>query len=391
MHFVIDKTILQQDTVYERVQYQFEDESFDTIPDLITSYVTSGKPITLASGARIQYPKNRMYPLSTNFSSKINYKTTQPKYTAHSISTTKCAIKKQRSRSLTPCEVNKTSQEKYNSADGIIDTSANFEKLFCNRNCDILNSSQSLPRTPRVFHNCSTQENNDKNVHNINETSTATFFEKYIAQQDDYINMPRSPPPKPLRIPTLMKLEFSESDTNIKQSSDGNFQFHRDLHRLTSYLYSGSDSGNGSGDSSLGTGNSDIADVNKHIGVVIKNPYISFFNHKLKNLGCNYADLEEELLTSSCESVYTSQFNLDNFHTILLPPNENKPLDKQALKGIKLILKETGSQVLANHLTKIDYEVIFAVEKKYGKNINKYFELGVLLEGGVIRQDLIER
>ena len=64
LHFMINKIILQPDTVYERVQYQFEDDPFDTVADLITSYVGSGKPITTVSGARIQFPKNRMYPLS---------------------------------------------------------------------------------------------------------------------------------------------------------------------------------------------------------------------------------------------------------------------------------------------------------------------------------------
>lgn len=56
--------LIQPETVYERVQYQFEDDAYDTVPDLITFYVGSGKPISVASGARIQYPCNRTYPLS---------------------------------------------------------------------------------------------------------------------------------------------------------------------------------------------------------------------------------------------------------------------------------------------------------------------------------------
>jgi SH2 domain-containing protein 3C len=56
--------VLQPDTVYERVQYQFEDEAFDTVPDLITFYVGSGKSISQLSGAKINTPRNRLYPLS---------------------------------------------------------------------------------------------------------------------------------------------------------------------------------------------------------------------------------------------------------------------------------------------------------------------------------------
>lgn len=56
--------VLQPETVYERVQFQFEEDAFDTVPDLITFYVGSGKPISAASGALIQFPCNRTYPLS---------------------------------------------------------------------------------------------------------------------------------------------------------------------------------------------------------------------------------------------------------------------------------------------------------------------------------------
>jgi len=35
---------------FNRIQYQFEDEPFDTVPDLITFYVGSGRAISAASG-----------------------------------------------------------------------------------------------------------------------------------------------------------------------------------------------------------------------------------------------------------------------------------------------------------------------------------------------------
>lgn len=56
--------LIQPETVYERCQFQFEDDAYDTVPDLITYYVGSGKAISMASGARIQTPCNRAYPLS---------------------------------------------------------------------------------------------------------------------------------------------------------------------------------------------------------------------------------------------------------------------------------------------------------------------------------------
>lgn len=56
--------MIQADTVYEKIQYQFEDDAYETVPDLITYYVGSGKAISMASGARVRYPCNRNYPLS---------------------------------------------------------------------------------------------------------------------------------------------------------------------------------------------------------------------------------------------------------------------------------------------------------------------------------------
>jgi hypothetical protein len=40
---------------FNRIQYQFEDEPFDTVPDLITFYVGSGKAISAASGIAFHF------------------------------------------------------------------------------------------------------------------------------------------------------------------------------------------------------------------------------------------------------------------------------------------------------------------------------------------------
>ena len=72
LHFVINKIICQPHTVYERVQYCFEEESFDTVPDLITFYVGNKRPVSLASGAVISRPINRTIPLSVNIQTQID-------------------------------------------------------------------------------------------------------------------------------------------------------------------------------------------------------------------------------------------------------------------------------------------------------------------------------
>ncbi|KAF8782418.1 Breast cancer anti-estrogen resistance like protein [Argiope bruennichi] len=64
LHFIIKKVILNPDTVYERFQYCFEKESFDSISDFITYYVGSKCPLSEASGVIISHPVNRVMPLS---------------------------------------------------------------------------------------------------------------------------------------------------------------------------------------------------------------------------------------------------------------------------------------------------------------------------------------
>ncbi|XP_060088222.1 breast cancer anti-estrogen resistance protein 3 isoform X1 [Heteronotia binoei] len=62
-HFKINKTILRLNEAYCRVQYQLEDESFDSIPGLVRCYVGNRRPISKQSGAIIFQPINRTVPL----------------------------------------------------------------------------------------------------------------------------------------------------------------------------------------------------------------------------------------------------------------------------------------------------------------------------------------
>lgn len=114
----------------------------------------------------------------------------------------------------------------------------------------------------------------------------------------------------------------------------------------------------------------------------------------LKNFDFDFKEAESKLLQMPQPPLdLSSKFDLDNFHPILLPVGENKPLDSQALKGVKLILKESGSRILANHLTKIDLEVLFddSCGEEGSKKLGTGIELCVLPHGQQLRLDLIER
>ncbi|KAM9110507.1 breast cancer anti-estrogen resistance protein 3 isoform 3-T5 [Megaptera novaeangliae] len=62
-HFKIRRTVLRLSEAYSRVQYQFETESFDSIPGLVRCYVGNRRPVSQQSGAIIFQPINRTVPL----------------------------------------------------------------------------------------------------------------------------------------------------------------------------------------------------------------------------------------------------------------------------------------------------------------------------------------
>uniref|UniRef100_A0A1Y1MWI1 SH2 domain-containing protein n=3 Tax=Photinus pyralis TaxID=7054 RepID=A0A1Y1MWI1_PHOPY len=432
LHFVINKIILQPDTVYERVQYQFEDDAFDTVPDLITFYVGSGKSITATSGAKIQFPKNRMYPLSfyaTKYTSPLNQsRVVSPATTPVANMQMRCSpinpgtykpspsptrisrdppprlpSKKQRSQSLTPSEVNRVAQEKCNSADGVIQFPIMTRSVGADTiNSDAKFSTHSLPRSPCTKLSLSPSTivlgRNSKNIARVtSDPSLSPCAERRIITSEDEC-APESPPPKPSRIPSIMRTESKDSDIiDGKQNIDVVFLPHGSLQRVTSYHASGSDSGNGSGDSALSSAAGDPIECNhRNSGVIIKNPRYNITNSEstttLKNFDFDCKEAEEKLLQmAQPELNLSSRFDLENFQTILLPVHENKPLDNQALKGIKLILKECGSKILANHLTKMDLDLVFGLPDNPYKKLGSGIELCSLPHGHQLRMDLIER
>ncbi|XP_044753073.1 breast cancer anti-estrogen resistance protein 3 homolog isoform X3 [Coccinella septempunctata] len=422
LHFVINKLVIQPDTVYERVQFQFEDDAFDTVPDLITFYVGSGKPITSLSGARIQFPKNRMYPLSF-YASKYPTPLPQSRLTSPATTPIGCShprhpslpgrnsgsptritrdnvprlpSKKQRSHSLTPNEVNRVAHEKCNSADGVIQSplmtrSAGPETVSSN----LKFSTHSLPRTTHAKLSLSVSSNTlGRNCRVTSDPTLSPCAERKLFDENDSL-LSESPPPKPSRVPGMHRTESRDSDVTDYQHTCG-FLTHGGVQRVTSYHASGSDSGNGSGDSALSSAAGDPIESQRNSGVIIKNPRYNMSTSEssttLKNFDFDSQEIEQKLLERCKEEIpILSRFDLDNYQTLLLPVNENKPLDAQALRGIKMILKDCGSRILANHLTRTDLDVIFKQDEKDPLQLKNGLELCTLPHGHQFRLDLIER
>lgn len=112
----------------------------------------------------------------------------------------------------------------------------------------------------------------------------------------------------------------------------------------------------------------------------------------LKNFVFDYAEAEKKLMEMpTIELDTSSRIDLDNFHTLLLPVSENKPLDAQALRSVKMMLKDSGSRILANHLTRADFDLVFGKDMEGESKFGRGIELCTLPHGHQFRLDLIER
>lgn len=54
----------------------------------------------------------------------------------------------------------------------------------------------------------------------------------------------------------------------------------------------------------------------------------------------------------------TPKFDLELFHTILLPYNDFKPLDSGTLSTFRMMINETSPRIIANHMTRVDIKLV---------------------------------
>lgn len=234
-------------------------------------------------------------------------------------------FKKQRSHSLTPIDMGQhITHGKSASADGVIQSQTN--------------------KHGKVFYS-------DSN------SSSSTWD----------ANLPTSPPAKPARY-------------------DGPKADERRLELQRLYHVSGSDSGNGSGDS---TQSSAPSDPNK----LRIDPDYHLVTPTLKQQ-FDYELTEAKLLQSeNLDYVVDSRIQLENFQSQIIPTGLTKPLESETLHTIKLLLRTSGPRILANHMTKVDLYFLFddAIQLEGLEKKASGLELLFLPQGRPLRMDVIER
>ena len=170
----------------------------------------------------------------------------------------------------------------------------------------------------------------------------------------------------------FFSLQRNTSNSSLKSEQTPNEEFpppkpvkdrnKDDPIQRVAYMASGSDSGNGSGDSAQSSTTGEEIIQNRS-GVVIKNP--RFIPNSLSSVTLkSFADIDpvaaEEALRAM-EIPYIeqiSQFDMENFHTVLLPCSEFKPLDGGTLTTFCMMISETSPRIIANHITRVDIKHI---------------------------------
>lgn len=134
------------------------------------------------------------------------------------------------------------------------------------------------------------------------------------------------------------------------------------LNRIVSYHPSGSDSGNGSGDSAQSSATGEELQQNR-CGVVIKNP--RFIPNSSSSVTLkSFADIDPIAAEQALRAMeiplieQTPKFDLELFHTVLLPYNDFRPLDSGTLGTFRMMISETSSRIIANHITRVDIKLI---------------------------------
>ncbi|XP_031365545.1 breast cancer anti-estrogen resistance protein 3 isoform X1 [Apis dorsata] len=376
LHFVINRVVIQPETVYERAQYQFEDEAFDTVADLITFYVGSGRPISQASGARIITPKPRSVPLTCVTGPTNSQHCSSPSSSSLSTgSPPRLPRKQQRSHSLTaqhhPSDQHDARQ------------SSNQQPVPHGPV-----QSSTLPRVPSIQNqppSCSLSLGRQKITRVISDPALQQQQQPVLQPSSlNHQNSHGTAPPKPPRVPYAPNHQHHV-----------HHHHHHHHHHHQGYQASGSDSGNGSGDSEFETNNSGGASNPSSSapikGVVIRSHYNASNDGTNGNNGNEYElSAEEQLVVAAPPLEISTALDIEGFTTLLLPAGEHRPLDPTALRGVSGMLHDSAPRVLASHLTKIDLEL--ALQPGSGnRNGLSGLELATLPHGRQARLDLIER
>ncbi|XP_041427845.1 SH2 domain-containing protein 3C isoform X2 [Xenopus laevis] len=374
LHFKINKVMVKTSDSYTRIQYLFEQESFDNIPALVRYYVGSRRPVSEQSSAMIYCPINRTYPLRYL---EASYGLSPGRH-GGSHSPQKGHMKR---RSITM-------------TDGLT-----ADKINKSNGCP--NSGNSSQHHRDMIRNCAVSVDQIQDLHSpmspISETPGSPAYSTVVRMKPPVkppvCAAPGSPvlrrSSEPYVCPANNKAALNLADSSHSSPSHG----HPNISPSPSISsYSDLDNGHYS---QLQPASSTHDALSKSLP---PKSYVERLrvDEGAKAGGIRGADEVDRdpgsFIIPTMEA--KSSFIPSSFKSTLIPL-DNKPLEMCILKKVKELFAEVDAKTIAKHITKTDCEVarILGVTKEMQRimGVSSGMELLTLPHGRQLRLDLLER
>ncbi|XP_068104669.1 SH2 domain-containing protein 3C isoform X2 [Hyperolius riggenbachi] len=372
LHFKINKVMVKTCDSYTRIQYLFEQESFDNIPSLVRSYVGSRNAVSDQSGALIYCPINRTFPLRYL---EASYGLSLTRQGSHS---PQKGHMKRRSITMT---------------DGLT-----ADKITKANGCP---NSTSSPHHREIIRNCAVSVDQIQDLHSpmspIAETPGSPAYSTVVRVKPQAVPVGNVTPGSPV-------LRRSSEPYVCQANNKAALNMGESSHSTASHGYpqiSPSPSINSYSDPDNGHYCQLRPASPTHDAPNKPLPPKSYVE-RLKGeegarAGSNRGaeDPEKDRLCFTAPTIEVkSSFSPSSFQSALIPA-DNKPLEMCILKKVKELFSEVDAKTIAKHITKTDCEVarILSVTKEMQRTmgVSSGMELLTLPHGRQLRLDLLER
>nr|XP_012646403.1 breast cancer anti-estrogen resistance protein 3 isoform X1 [Microcebus murinus]XP_012646404.1 breast cancer anti-estrogen resistance protein 3 isoform X1 [Microcebus murinus]XP_012646405.1 breast cancer anti-estrogen resistance protein 3 isoform X1 [Microcebus murinus] len=402
-HFKIHRTVLRLSEAYSRVQYQFEMESFDSIPGLVRCYVGNRRPVSQQSGAIIFQPVNRTVPLRCL---EERYGTSPGRAREGSLAEGRPDVTKRLSFTMGSAQAREQNlprgnllrnKEKSGSQPACLDhmqdrralsLKAHQSESYLPIGCKLPSQSPGVDASPcpssPVFRTGSEPTLSPAVVRRV--SSDARPGE---ALRGSDSQLCPKPPPKPCKVPFLK----APSSPPARPNSEANYC------ELNPAFAAGCDQGARLPLCARGS-RPELLTAKRHGAPGPRNSGINYSildgddGARPWEPPAAQVDKEDEgtFVKPLLETV--SSFRPNDFESKLLPA-ENKPLETAMLKRAKELFTSSGPKVIAQHMLSVDCKVarILEVSEETRRNmgVSSGLELITLPHGHQLRLDIIER
>ncbi|XP_007485051.2 breast cancer anti-estrogen resistance protein 3 isoform X1 [Monodelphis domestica] len=404
-HFKISKTILRLNEAYCRIQYQFDQESFDTIPGLVRCYVGNRRPISQQSGAIIFQPINRTVPLRCL---EERYGSSPARSRDCSLSEGKIETTKR--LSLNMCNVPSREQslargnllrnkEKSGSQPACLDHMQEKRSLSLKAHQSesyLPIGSKLPPQSPGVDTNPSpnspvfrTGSEPTLSPTVVRRVSLESQVPGEALRGSDSQLYPK-PPPKPSKVPFLKPPPSPSTWHNFEAN-------YCELNPAFPPGYCGTKQAlcpqSGCGEPLTAKENRALSHRNSGTNYLILDDDAPRSSRALLAAQMEKGQEDGGVFVTPCLETVSS-FRPNDFESKLLPP-ENKPLETSMLKRAKELFTNNDPKVIAKHMLKMDCKVArileVSEEMKRIMGVNSGLELITLPYGHQLRLDIIER